>query len=123
MGGLFYDDFSEGGFERCFAVAKSVARAFLPAYAPIAQRRRARRYGSKQRAFQAWRRSRYVEFNLLLDRGTRFGLQAGGRVESILASLPPTAAWRYGGSPDPAAQTRLAKVFLTPRDWLGEETS
>jgi coproporphyrinogen III oxidase len=121
IGGLFFDDYAEGGFERCAAFAASVAEHFLRAYLPILARRKATPYGERERAFQLYRRGRYVEFNLVYDRGTRFGLQAGGRTESILASLPPLAAWRYDWHPEPGTpEERLYRDFLRPRDWLAE---
>jgi len=119
IGGLFFDDLNEGGFARCFAFTRSVGDHFLPAYLPIIERRRALAYGDRQRDFQLYRRGRYVEFNLVWDRGTLFGLQSGGRSESILMSLPPLAAWRYDWRPEPGSEeARLYEVFLKPRDWL-----
>ena len=121
VGGVFFDDFSELGFERSFAMLRAVGDAFLPAYLPIVQRRRELPYGEREREFQAYRRGRYVEFNLVWDRGTLFGLQSGGRVESILMSMPPLAAWRYDWSPQPGtAEARHYSDFLRPRDWLQE---
>ena len=118
VGGVFYDDLNEGGFDRCFALTRSVGDHFLPAYTPIVQRRRERAYGTRERDFQAYRRGRYVEFNLVYDRGTLFGLQSGGRTESILMSLPPIVKWRYDWHPEPgSAEARLYEVFLKPRDW------
>jgi coproporphyrinogen III oxidase len=120
IGGLFYDDLNEGGFDRCFALTRSVADHYLPAYLPIVQRRKATPYGEREVAFQRYRRGRYVEFNLVYDRGTLFGLQSGGRTESILMSLPPQVAWRYDWRPAPGTpEAELYEVFLTPRDWLG----
>jgi len=119
IGGLFFDDLDEAGFERCFAFQRSVGEQYLAAYIPIVQRRKATPYGEREREFQLYRRGRYAEFNLLHDRGTRFGLQSGGRVESILASMPPLAAWRYDWHPEPGtAEARLYSEFLRPRDWL-----
>jgi coproporphyrinogen III oxidase len=119
IGGLFFDDWSEGGFEPSFALLRSVAEHFLPAYQPILARRKDTPWGEREREFQLWRRGRYVEFNLLQDRGTRFGLQAGGRSESILVSLPPLASWRYGWEPEPGTpEARLRTDFLRPRDWV-----
>ena len=118
IGGTFFDDFNEGSFDNAFAVMRAVGDAFLPAYTPIVERRRGMRYGERERDFQAYRRGRYVEFNLVWDRGTLFGLQSGGRAESILMSLPPIVKWRYGW--EPAAGTpeaKLAAVLLPPRDW------
>jgi len=119
IGGLFYDDLNEGGFDRCFALTRSVADHYLPAYLPILQRRKATPYGEREVAFQHYRRGRYVEFNLVYDRGTLFGLQSGGRTESILMSLPPQVAWRYDWRPEPGTpEAELYEVFLTPRDWV-----
>jgi coproporphyrinogen III oxidase len=121
IGGLFYDDFDEGGFDAAFTLWRSTADAFLLAYAPIVERRRGTPYGERERAFQLYRRGRYVEFNLLQDRGTRFGLEAGARTESILASLPPLVAWRYDWHPEPGSpEAALYTDFLRPRDWAGE---
>jgi len=119
IGGIFYDDFNEGGFERCFAVTRSVGDGFLDAYLPIVSRRRDHAYGENERDFQAYRRGRYVEFNLVFDRGTLFGLQSGGRTESILMSLPPIVKWRYDWHPQPgSAEERLYKEFLVAKDWV-----
>jgi len=119
IGGVFFDDLTEGGFGRSFDFLRSVADSFLPAYRPILARRKNLAWGERERDFQLYRRGRYVEFNLVYDRGTRFGLQSGGRVESILASLPPLAAWRYDWKPLPGSEeARLYDVFLKPRDWL-----
>ena len=124
IGGLFFDDLDEGGFERCFAFLRSVGDHFLPAYRPILAKRKLTEYGERERAFQLYRRGRYVEFNLVYDRGTRFGLQAGGRAESILASLPPQVSWRYDWQPEPGTpEARLYEEFLRPRDWLAEGDS
>ncbi|HJO05017.1 MAG TPA: oxygen-dependent coproporphyrinogen oxidase [Acidobacteriota bacterium] len=121
IGGLFFDDLDEGGFDRCFAFVRSVGDHFLPAYRPILEKRKHTAYGERERAFQLYRRGRYVEFNLVYDRGTRFGLQARGRVESILASLPPQVSWRYDWQPEPGTpEARLYEDFLRPRDWLSE---
>jgi coproporphyrinogen III oxidase len=121
IGGIFYDDFAEGGFSRAFAVTKSVGDSFIDAYVPILERRRDVPYGERERAFQAYRRGRYVEFNLVWDRGTLFGLQSSGRTEAILLSMPPSAAWRYDWKPDPgSAEAQLYTDFLPPRDWLDE---
>lgn len=118
IGGLFYDDFDEGGFARALALWRSTADAFLDAYRPIALRRRDTPWGERERAFQLYRRGRYVEFNLLQDRGTRFGLEAGARTESVLASLPPQVAWRYDWHPEPGSpEEALYREFLRPRDW------
>lgn len=121
IGGLFFDDLNEGGFERCFAFMQSVGDHFLPAYLPIAARRQDTPYGERERDFQLYRRGRYVEFNLVYDRGTLFGLQSGGRTESILMSLPPLVKWRYNWQPAPGTpEAELYEVFLKPRDWLSE---
>ena len=122
VGGIFFDDQNDGGFERCFELTKSVGDHFLPAYLPILERRRDLPFGERERDFQAYRRGRYVEFNLVYDRGTLFGLQSGGRAESILMSLPPAVKWRYDWKPDPSSEEgRLYRDFLRPRDWLGEQ--
>jgi coproporphyrinogen III oxidase len=121
VGGIFYDDFAELGFERSFAMTRAVGDAFLDAYLPIAERRRATPYGEREREFQAYRRGRYVEFNLVWDRGTLFGLQSGGRTEAILMSMPPQVSWRYDWSPAAGTpEATLYSDFLPPRDWLGE---
>ena len=121
IGGIFYDDFDEGGFDAAFALWKSTADAFLAAYVPIVEQRRDLKWGERERAFQLYRRGRYVEFNLLQDRGTRFGLEAGARTESILASLPPLVAWRYDWQPEPGSpEAALYTDFLRPRDWADE---
>jgi len=121
VGGLFFDDLDEGGFARCFALLRAVAEGYLAAYLPILARRKGHPFGERERAFQLHRRGRYAEFNLIHDRGTRFGLQAGGRAESILASLPPVATWRYDWHPEPGSpEARLHADFLRPRDWLTE---
>ena len=120
IGGTFFDDFSEAGFEKSFAVMRAVGDAFIPAYAPIVERRRATAYGERERDFQAYRRGRYAEFNLVWDRGTHFGLQSGGRAESILMSLPPLAKWRYDWRPEPGSpEAKLAAALMPPRDWVG----
>ena len=119
VGGIFFDDLSEGGFERCFRLASSVGDHFLSAYTPIVERRRGLPYGERERAFQAYRRGRYVEFNLVYDRGTLFGLQSGGRTESILVSMPPRVEWRYAWQPEPGSpEAKLYSDFLKPRDWV-----
>ncbi|MCZ6465098.1 MAG: oxygen-dependent coproporphyrinogen oxidase [Proteobacteria bacterium] len=124
IGGLFYDDVDKGGFEHCFAFQRSVADAYLEAYLPILRRRKDTPYGEREREFQLYRRGRYVEFNLIYDRGTRFGLQTGARVESLLASMPPLAAWRYDWQPEPGSpEARLMEDFLRSRDWLAEVES
>ncbi|HTH45188.1 MAG TPA: oxygen-dependent coproporphyrinogen oxidase [Oxalicibacterium sp.] len=118
VGGIFFDDLNEGGFDRCFALQRSVGDRFLDAYLPILQRRKDTPYGERERDFQAYRRGRYVEFNLVFDRGTLFGLQSGGRTESILLSMPPVANWRYDWKPEPGTPEAVLAGFLTPRDWL-----
>ncbi len=121
IGGLFFDDFNERGFERCFDLLRAVGGSFLPAYQPIVARRKALPYGDRERQFQLYRRGRYVEFNLVWDRGTLFGLQSGGRTESILMSLPPLVRWDYDWQPEPgSAEARLYQDFLRPRDWAGQ---
>ncbi|HWH41931.1 MAG TPA: oxygen-dependent coproporphyrinogen oxidase [Usitatibacter sp.] len=118
IGGTFFDDFNELGFERSFAVMRAVGDAFLPAYVPIVQQRHEVPYGERERDFQAFRRGRYVEFNLVWDRGTLFGLQSGGRAESILMSLPPVVKWRYDWKPVPgSAEARIYEAITPPRDW------
>ncbi len=120
VGGLFFDDWNEPGFERSFAFMQSVGNFYLPAYLPIVERRKDTPYGDREREFQLYRRGRYVEFNLVYDRGTLFGLQSGGRAESILMSLPPLARWEYEYAPEPGSpESRLAD-YLRPRDWLAE---
>ncbi|HEM7874070.1 coproporphyrinogen III oxidase [Burkholderia contaminans] len=119
IGGVFFDDFSEPGFERSFDMMQSVGDAFLQAYLPIVERRAELPYGERERDFQAYRRGRYVEFNLVFDRGTLFGLQSGGRTESILMSMPPVANWRYNWQPEPGSpEARLYSDFIVPRDWV-----
>ncbi|MDP2132527.1 MAG: oxygen-dependent coproporphyrinogen oxidase [Sulfuritalea sp.] len=119
VGGIFFDDLNEGGFERCFALTQAVGNSFTTAYLPLLARRRDTPYTDRERDFQAYRRGRYVEFNLVWDRGTLFGLQSGGRTESILMSLPPIVKWRYAWQPEPgSAEARLYSEFLPPRDWL-----
>jgi len=119
IGGLFFDDLNEGGFEHCFALMQSVGDHYISAYAPIVERRKALPYTEKEKDFQLYRRGRYVEFNLVYDRGTLFGLQTGGRTESILMSLPPQVSWRYDWSPEEgSAESELYDVFLQAKDWL-----
>lgn len=121
IGGVFFDDFSEGGFERSFELMRSVGDAFVGAYLPIVRRRKELLYGERERDFQTYRRGRYVEFNLVFDRGTLFGLQSGGRTESILMSMPPVVTWRYNWSPEEGTpEARLYSDFLRPRDWAAE---
>ena len=118
IGGLFFDDFNELGFERSFALLRAVGDAYIPAYRPIVARRKSVPFGDRERQFQLYRRGRYVEFNLVWDRGTLFGLQSGGRTESILMSLPPLVRWDYGWMPEPGSpEARLYELFLKPRDW------
>ena len=119
VGGLFFDDLDEWGFERCFSFVRSVGEHIAPGYLPIVARRRGCDYGERERAFQLYRRGRYVEFNLVYDRGTRFGLESGGRTESILMSLPPLARWEYDFEPEPGSvEAELADTFLRPREWV-----
>jgi coproporphyrinogen III oxidase len=121
IGGIFYDDWSAPDFAGAFAMTRSVGDHFLGAYLPIVERRRALPYGESEREFQAYRRGRYVEFNLVWDRGTLFGLQSGGRTESILMSMPPRVAWRYRWEPSAGTpEAALYEVFLKPRDWASE---
>jgi coproporphyrinogen III oxidase len=118
VGGIFFDDFNSPDFATCFALTRSVGDYFIEAYRPIVERRRDLPFGERERDFQAYRRGRYVEFNLVYDRGTLFGLQSGGRTESILMSLPPLVKWRYDWRPEPGTpEARLYEVFLKPRDW------
>ncbi len=119
IGGIFFDDFNELGFEQSFALQRAVGDSFLQAYLPILQRRKDTVYGEKERDFQAYRRGRYVEFNLVFDRGTLFGLQSNGRTESILMSMPPIVKWRYDWKPENgSAETKLYTDFLIDKDWL-----
>ncbi|HSF48755.1 MAG TPA: oxygen-dependent coproporphyrinogen oxidase [Burkholderiales bacterium] len=119
IGGIFFDDLNEVDFDFSFALARSVAEHLLPAYLPILERRKKTPFGEREREFQLYRRGRYVEFNLVYDRGTLFGLQSGGRAESILMSLPPRVAWRYDWKPEPGSEEeRLYREFLVARDWL-----
>ncbi|MGZ5237970.1 MAG: oxygen-dependent coproporphyrinogen oxidase, partial [Caldimonas sp.] len=124
IGGVFFDDFSEGGFDAAFAMTRAVGNAFLAAYLPIVRRRRDLPWGERERAFQTYRRGRYVEFNLVFDRGTLFGLQSGGRTESILMSMPPVVTWRYDWHPEPGTpEARLYSDFLRPREWAEDSTA
>lgn len=121
VGGLFFDDLNEPGFDQSFAFVQSVGDSFMNAYAPIVSRRHKHPFGARQRDFQLYRRGRYVEFNLIYDRGTVFGLQSGGRTESILMSLPPLVRWEYDWRPEAgSAEQSLYADYLRPRDWLGE---
>jgi len=118
IGGLFFDDLNEWGFERSFDFLKAVGNSYLDAYLPIVRRRKNTPWTDRQRQFQLYRRGRYVEFNLVYDRGTLFGLQSGGRTESILMSLPPLVAWRYNWTPEPGSEEAVLYDCLEPRDWL-----
>ncbi|MCH8537724.1 MAG: oxygen-dependent coproporphyrinogen oxidase [Alkalimonas sp.] len=120
VGGLFFDDLNEPGFEQSFALMRSIGEAFLPAYLPLVEKRKETPYGERERQFQLYRRGRYVEFNLVYDRGTLFGLQSGGRTESILMSMPPLVCWQYGYQPEPGSpEFLLYDRYLKPQDWLG----
>jgi coproporphyrinogen III oxidase len=119
IGGIFFDDLAERDFDFSFALARSVGDHFLAAYVPILERRKGMAFGERERSFQAYRRGRYVEFNLVYDRGTLFGLQSGGRTESILMSLPPRAEWRYDWKPEAdSPEEKLYTDFLKPKDWV-----
>ncbi|MDH5765157.1 MAG: oxygen-dependent coproporphyrinogen oxidase [Gammaproteobacteria bacterium] len=119
VGGLFFDDLNEWGFEKSFAFMQSVGDNYIKAYLPIVQKRKSTDYGERERDFQLYRRGRYVEFNLVYDRGTLFGLQSGGRTESILMSMPPLVKWRYNWQPEQgSAEDELYQVYLKPRDWI-----
>lgn len=119
IGGLFFDDYNEQDFEHSFAFMRSVGDAFIPAYEPVLSRRKDTPYGDRERQFQLYRRGRYVEFNLVFDRGTLFGLQSGGRVESILMSLPPNVRWQYNWAPESGTpEAELYDKFLIKRDWI-----
>ena len=121
IGGLFFDDLNEWGFEQCFAFMRSVGDHYIPAYRPLVSKRKATAYGERERDFQLYRRGRYVEFNLVYDRGTLFGLQSGGRTESILMSLPPLVKWRYDWQPASGTpEASLYERYLQPREWLDE---
>jgi len=121
VGGLFFDDLNEPGFEKSFEFTRAVGDRFLPAYLPIVEARHKLEYGERQREFQLYRRGRYVEFNLIYDRGTLFGLQSGGRTESILMSLPPRVRWEYNWQPEEGSpEADLYQNYLRPRDWLAE---
>lgn len=121
VGGLFFDDFSAGGFDNAFALMRSVGDHYIKAYRPILERRKDQPYSERERDFQLYRRGRYVEFNLVFDRGTLFGLQSGGRTESILMSLPPLVSWRYDWHPKAGSpEAVLYDEYLKPVDWLGE---
>ena len=118
VGGLFFDDLNEWGFERTFAYMRAVGDGYLEAYRPIVERRKHVEYGDREVDFQRYRRGRYVEFNLVYDRGTLFGLQSGGRTESILMSLPATAHWRYDWHPEPGTPEAALTDYLRPRNWI-----
>jgi coproporphyrinogen III oxidase len=119
LGGIFFDDLSEPNFDTCFAIQQSVGDHFLAAYLPILERRKDTPYGERERDFQLYRRGRYVEFNLVVDRGTIFGLQSNGRTESILLSMPPLVKWRYNWKPDSGtAEAELYEKYLVPKDWV-----
>ena len=120
VGGLFFDDLNEPGFEQSFAFMSAVGQAFTKAYVPIVLRNKNKAYSEAERQFQLYRRGRYVEFNLVFDRGTLFGLQSGGRTESILMSMPPLVRWQYGYQPEAdSAEAKLYERYLQPQDWLG----
>ena len=118
IGGIFFDDLNERGFESSFALTQSVGNAFLDAYLPIVEKRRAMPFGQREKDFQLYRRGRYVEFNLVFDRGTLFGLQSGGRAESILLSMPPQVSWRYDWHPEAGSPEAKLSEYLVPRDWV-----
>lgn len=119
IGGLFFDDLNEGGFDHCFNLMQSIGNHYIKAYRPIVQRRKDTPYTEQHRDFQLYRRGRYVEFNLVYDRGTLFGLQSGGRTESILMSLPPLVKWRYNWTPETGSEeARLYEHYLVPQDWI-----
>lgn len=118
VGGLFFDDLNQDGFDTSFSLTQAVGNSFLDAYLPIVEKRRDTPYGERERDFQAYRRGRYVEFNLVFDRGTLFGLQSGGRTESILLSMPPIAAWRYNWTPEAGTPEAELYDYLKPREWL-----
>ena len=121
IGGLFFDDFNSRSFEDCFAITQSVAESYIPAYLAIVKRRRDMEYGAPEKDFQRYRRGRYVEFNLVYDRGTIFGLQSGGRTESILMSLPPEVSWRYNWQPEAGSEeAKLYDYYLQPKDWANK---
>ena len=119
VGGLFFDDLNEWGFEKSFAFMQSVAESYVKAYRPIVAKRKAIEFGERERDFQLYRRGRYVEFNLVYDRGTLFGLQSGGRTESILMSMPPNVRWRYNWQPEPgSSEAELYEKYLKHQDWV-----
>ncbi len=119
IGGLFFDDWTEGGFAVSFEFVRAIGDHFLPAYRPIFERRMHTSFGEREREWQLVRRGRYAEFNLAIDRGTKYGLQSGRRVESVLASLPPKVVWKYNYTPEPGSpEAALLTDFIQPRDWL-----
>jgi coproporphyrinogen III oxidase len=120
IGGLFFDDLNQWPFQRCFEFIQAVVNSFIEAYIPILAKRKNHPYGEAERAFQLYRRGRYVEFNLVYDRGTLFGLQSQGRTESILMSLPPEVRWTYDWKPEPRSPEATLYEYLHPRDWLAE---
>ncbi|QUN05946.1 oxygen-dependent coproporphyrinogen oxidase [Shewanella yunxiaonensis] len=121
VGGLFFDDLNDGGFDQCFAFMQAVGNGFIEQYRPVVQKRKDTPYGERERQFQLYRRGRYVEFNLVYDRGTLFGLQTGGRTESILMSMPPLVRWQYSYQPEPGTpEADLYQNYLKPRDWLSQ---
>jgi coproporphyrinogen III oxidase len=122
VGGIFFDDLNEFGFERSFEFLRAAGDRFLPAYLPIVEARKSSAFGDREREFQLYRRGRYVEFNLLYDRGTLFGLQSGGRTESILMSLPPRVRWEYNWQPESGSPEARLADYLRPRDWLNEDS-
>ena len=123
VGGLFFDDLNQAGFEQSFALMRAVGEAFIPAYLPIVDKRKDTAFGERERQFQLYRRGRYVEFNLVYDRGTLFGLQSGGRTESILMSMPPLVRWQYGYQPEAGSkEAMLYERYLKPQDWLKLES-
>lgn len=121
VGGLFFDDWTQGGFQQSFDFVRSIGDHILPAYQPILERRKDTPYGDRQKEFQLYRRGRYVEFNLAIDRGTRYGIQSGRRIESVLASMPPMASWKYNWQPEPGSpEAELYEYYLVPRNWIDE---
>lgn len=120
VGGLFFDDLNQPGFEQSFAFMQAVGNGYLDAYLPIVERRKDTEFGERERQFQLYRRGRYVEFNLVFDRGTLFGLQSGGRTESILMSMPPLVRWQYNYQPEPGSAEARLNDYLTPRDWYSQ---
>lgn len=121
VGGIFFDDWTEGGYDQSFSFVRSAGDHILPAYLPILEKRKDTAYGERERDFQLYRRGRYAEFNLAIDRGTRYGMQSGRRIESVLASMPPLAIWRYNWQPEPGTpEAELYEYYLKPRDWINE---